>query len=94
VRYEPDTKLLFVVMKTYRDDCAKHFVNVDESLEAYRKSGALLATKKKRMTAGTVANTQAAVPALWFDTTKLNTFNDNVILRDATGGTTDSDSMA
>ncbi len=94
VRYEPDTKMMFVVMKTYRDDCAKHFVNCDESLDTYRKSGALLAVKKKRMTAGTVANTQAAVPALCFDTTKLNTFNDTIILRDATSGITDSDPMA
>ena len=91
IRYEPDTKLMFIVLKTYRDDCAKHFINVDESLEAYRKSGALVATKKKRMTTGTVANTQAAVLALCFDTTKLYTFNDSVILRDAASGITDSD---
>jgi hypothetical protein len=36
--------------------------------------------KKKRMTAGTVANTQAAVNAIWFDTTKLDFFNENVLL--------------
>jgi hypothetical protein len=38
-------------------------------------------TKKKRMAAGTVANTQAPVTALCFDTTKLDFFNDAVLLK-------------
>ena len=79
-RYEPDTKLLYVVAKSYRDDCAKNFMNFEESLFTYRKTKALVIIKKKRMTAGTVANTQAAVMALWFDTTKLEFFNENVLL--------------
>ena len=80
IRYEPDTKLLYVVVKSYRDDCAKNFANFEESLSPYRKSNALVGMKKKRMTAGTVANTQAAVNAIWFDTTKLDFFNENVLL--------------
>jgi len=36
--------------------------------------------KKKRMTAGTVANTQAPVNALCFDTTKLDFFKESVLL--------------
>jgi hypothetical protein len=39
-------------------------------------------TKKKRMTAGTLANMQAPVNALCFDTTKLDFFNENVLLDD------------
>ena len=46
--------------------------------------------KKKRMTAGTVANTQAPVNALWLDTTKLDFFNENVLL-DAGNGSADTD---
>ena len=69
-----------MVVKSFRDDCARNQANFEESLTSYRKSGALLGTKKKRMTAGTVANTQAAVNALWFDTTKLDFFNENVLL--------------
>lgn len=83
VRYEPDTKMLYVVLKTYRQDCAKDFTNFEESLVNYRKSGALVEIKKKRMTAGTVANTQAAVNALCFDTTKLEFFVDAVFLNNA-----------
>ena len=81
-RYEPDTKMLYVVNRTYRDDCAKNFINYEESLAAYRKSKALVDTKKKRMTAGTLANMQAPVNALCFDTTKLDFFNENVLLDD------------
>lgn len=80
IRYEPDTKLLYIVIKSYRDDCSKNFTNFEESLTPYRKSGALLGTKKKRMTAGTVANTQAPVTAICFDTTKLDFFNETVLL--------------
>jgi len=81
-RYEPDTKMLYVVNRTYRDDCAKNFINYEESLAGYRKSKALVDTKKKRMTAGTLANMQAPVNALCFDTTKLDFFNENVLLDD------------
>jgi hypothetical protein len=45
------------------------------------------------MTAGTVANTQAAVNALWFDTTKLEFFNENVLLNANDTESTSSDSM-
>jgi hypothetical protein len=90
-RYEPDTKLLFVVVRTYRDDCSKNFINFEESLAPYRKTKALLEIKKKRMTAGTAANTQAPVNALWFDTTKLEFFDDAVLLnaKDSESSTAD-----
>ena len=80
IRYEPDTKVIYVVVKSFRDDCAKNQANFEESLITYRKSGALIGMKKKRMTAGTIANTQAAVNAIWFDSTKLEFFNESVLL--------------
>jgi hypothetical protein len=91
-RYEPDTKMLFVVVRTFREDCAKMMFNFEEIISPYRKSGALLGIKKKRMTAGTVASTQAAVTALCFDTTKLDFFNENVLLEaNGSDGTIDID---
>jgi hypothetical protein len=93
IRYEPDTKLLYIVIKSYRDDCSKNFTNFEESLTPYRKSGALLGTKKKRMTAGTVANTQAPVTAICFDTTKLDFFNETVLLNANDSEPTPMDSM-
>jgi hypothetical protein len=84
-RYEPDTKMLYVVARSYRDDCAKTMTNFEETMVPYRKSGALVGIKKKRMTAGTVANTQAPVNSLCFDTTKLEFFSEGVLLDDNTG---------
>ena len=89
-RYEPDTKMLYVVARTFREDCAKIMANFEETVAPLRKSKALVDIKKKRMTAGTVANTQAPVNALWLDTTKLDFFNENVLL-DAGNGTADTD---
>lgn len=82
VRYEPDTKLLYVVVRSYREECARSYVNMDESLQPYRKSGALVDIKKKRMTAGTVAATAAPTRALCFDTTKLDFFDEKVLIKD------------
>jgi hypothetical protein len=79
-RYEPDTKMLYIVNRSYREDCGKNFTSYEDSLSPYRKSGALVGQKKKRMTSGTSANTQAPVNALCFDTTKLDFFNENVLL--------------
>lgn len=89
-RYEPDTKMLYVVARTFREDCAKIMANFEEVVAPLRKNKALVDVKKKRMTAGTVANTQAPVNALWFDTTKLEFFNENVLL-DAGDGTASTD---
>jgi hypothetical protein len=80
VRFEPDTKLLYVTTKAFRDDCAKQMLNFEEVISPYRASGALVGTKKKRMAAGTVASTEAAVGALCFDITKLGFFKESVLL--------------
>ena len=79
-RFEPDTKMLFVVAKSFRDDCAKAMLNFEEVIAPYKKNHALLDIRKKRMTAGTVANMQAPVNTMYFDTTKLNFFDGSVLL--------------
>ena len=72
--------------------CAKVMANFEETIAPLRKCKALVDIKKKRMTAGTVANTQAPVNALWFDTTKLEFFNENVLMdANAGDGTADTD---
>jgi hypothetical protein len=82
--------MLYVVARSYRDDCAKTMTNFEETMIPYRKNGALTGIKKKRMTTGTVANTQAAVNALCFDTTKLEFFSEGVLL-DASSGIAPAD---
>jgi hypothetical protein len=79
-RYEPDTKLLFVVAKEYRAECAKSQLNFDESLAMHLKSGAYMGVKRKRMTSGTVMDTDVNAPALVFDTTKLGFFKEEALL--------------
>lgn len=91
-RYEPDTKMLYVVARTFREDCAKVMANFEEVIAPYKRNKALTDVKKKRMTAGTVANTQAPVNAMCFDTTKLDFFKESVLLdSDGSNGPTNTD---
>jgi len=80
VRYEPDTKLLFVVNKEWRDDCAKAFMGYEDTLNPYRKSKAFVGLKKKRMLAGTAMGASDGVMALTFDTSKLDFFAEDAIV--------------
>lgn len=79
-RYEPDTKLLYVVAKEYRAECNKSQLNFDESLSMHKKSGAYLGQKRKRMTSGTIVDTNLNAPALVFDATKLEFFREEALL--------------
>lgn len=79
VRYEPDTKMLYVSNRAWRDDCGKLFLSYDDTLNPYRKTKALLGVKKKRMLAGTVAGGSDGVPALCFDTNRLDHFDGEVL---------------
>ena len=92
-RYEPDTKMLFIVQRTYRDDCAKMLVGFEDSLAPYKKSGALVAIKKKRMTAGTITSADSGVMALWFDVNKLDAFREEVLLNASNSGATDTNTL-
>lgn len=85
-RYEPDTKMLYIVVRTFREECAKVMANFEETIAPYKKNQALIGMKKKRMTAGTVANTQAPVNALCFDTTKLEFFNETILVSNEDNG--------
>jgi hypothetical protein len=79
-RYEPDTKLLYVVAKEYRAECNKSQLNFDESLAMHKKNGAFLGQKRKRMTSGTIVDTNLNAPALVFDATKLEFFREEALL--------------
>jgi hypothetical protein len=79
-RYEPDTKLLYVVAKEYRAECNKAQLNFDESLAMHKRSGAFLGQKRKRMTSGTIVDTNLNAPALVFDATKLEFFREEALL--------------
>lgn len=79
-RYEPDTKMLFIVNKEWRDDCGKTFMGYEDSLNPYRKNKSFVELKKKRMLAGTAMGASDGVMALTFDTTKLDFFAEDAIV--------------
>lgn len=69
VRYEPNTKLLFVVKVPFRDYCRSKDVAIERELLGYRKCGALIDIKSKMMNG-------RYVETLYFDTTKLLGFDE------------------
>jgi hypothetical protein len=79
-RYEPDTKLLFVLVRSYREECNKGQLNFEESLEMYKKSNSFLGTRRKRLAANSKVDTGVNAPALVFDTTKLPSFREEILL--------------
>ena len=80
IRYEPDTKMLFISNYEWRQDCGKMFMGYEDTLNPYRKSKALEGIKRKRMLAGTVAANTGAISVLAFDTTKLEHFSEGLFL--------------
>jgi hypothetical protein len=57
IRFEPDTKRLFVDYKHFREDCAKTQVNFKEFIKELEKRGALVRCGSKRMSKGMKINT-------------------------------------
>lgn len=52
IRYEPDTKKMFLAAKAFKDDCVKYQVNYKETLNQLQKKGVLLSASTKRMSKG------------------------------------------
>jgi hypothetical protein len=64
---------------------------MDDTLLPYKKNGAFLGMKKKRMMAGTLSSAAAGVPALVFDTNKLDFFSEEVFINAENTGLIDQD---
>ena len=68
IRFEPDTRRLFVVSKAFRNDCIKLQHNYQDTINALKKRGMILKLDDKRMGKGTnLMSTN--VHAIEFDTT-------------------------
>lgn len=80
VRYEPDTKMLFIVNKDWRDDCGKAYLGYEDTLNPYRKNKSFIGLKKKRMLSGTAMGASDGVMALTFDTSKLDFFAEDALI--------------
>jgi hypothetical protein len=98
IRYEPDTKTMYIASNVFREACNKRSINFEETLKPYVKSKALIMngrdyTKPKRMFVGTSASNTSATKCLWFDTTKLDFFDEKALMsKDANEDSKSSDS--
>lgn len=84
-RYEPDTKILYVSVHAYKQECSKSQMNFEESLAPYKKNKALIIhekgdiSKRKRLFVGSSSDIAAQTTCLWFDTTKLGFFKEEAL---------------
>ena len=67
IRYEPDTKKLFIAAKPFRADCVAYQVNYKETIEALKKDGVYIGAGTKRLSKGMAIDT-GTVHCLEFDT--------------------------
>jgi hypothetical protein len=52
IRYEPDTKKMFLAAKAFKTDCVKFQVNYKDTLQQLEKKGIYLGTMNKRLSKG------------------------------------------
>ena len=52
VRYEPDTKRMYIAAKPFKQDCISFQVNYKETVETLKKNGVLLEPEVKRLSKG------------------------------------------
>jgi hypothetical protein len=67
IRYEPDTKLMFIAAKKFKEYCVTYQINYKETLKKLKNEGVFLRSDVKRMTKG-MKITTTGVQALIFDT--------------------------
>jgi uncharacterized protein (DUF927 family) len=68
IRWEPDTKRLFLTASAFREDCVKSQVNYRETVRELEQRGILIESKTFRMTKGMKVSVPG-VHALWLDGT-------------------------
>jgi hypothetical protein len=68
IRFEPDTKCLFIAAKQFKDYCVKSQINYKELLQQLKTSGVFIEAVNKRMSKG-MRVISPAVRVLQFDST-------------------------
>ena len=79
MRYEPDTKKLFITAKTFKDDCVDLQINYKDTLKQLEKNGVLLKIDNKRLAKGS-SLMSAAVRCLIFDASHPDFFDMDVLI--------------
>lgn len=67
IRFEPDTKLLFVVAGAFKADCVENQINYKETLKKLKEQGVYVKADSKRMSKGMSINSPP-VHAIYLDT--------------------------
>jgi hypothetical protein len=52
IRYEPDTKIMYISAKAFKEDCVKNRLNYKGTLKSLQQKGILLGTANKRLSKG------------------------------------------
>jgi hypothetical protein len=65
IRIEPDTKMMFMIAKPFREYCVKYQINYNETLNKLEKEGRLVQRGGKRLSKG-MAVSGDNVHCLWF----------------------------
>jgi hypothetical protein len=68
IRIEPDTKMMFVIAKPFKEYCVKYQINYAETLDKLEEQGKLVERKGKRLSKGTNVSGDP-VHCLWFKLT-------------------------
>ena len=68
IRIEPDTKMMFIISKPFKEYCVKYQINYAETLDKLEEQGRLIKRKGKRLSKGTSV-TGDPVHCLWFKLT-------------------------
>lgn len=53
IRYEPDTKKMYIVAKAFKDDCVERQINYKDTMKELQTKGIYLGSTTRRMTSGT-----------------------------------------
>ena len=94
IRYEPDTKSLYVSTGAYRQYCQKLQIGFEESLRPHKRSNALISDNtKKRLGAGTSFSGMNGIAVLHFDATLLPNFDEKALEDALSSEPTDRDSV-
>lgn len=79
IRYEPDTKYLYIVQKKFKEWCAKNQVSYHDTINNLRNSGVAITATKKRIGKGTMV-ASPPLNVLMIDDTINNVFDSDAVM--------------
>lgn len=85
VRYEPDTKLMFIKVGHFNQDCVKYQVAKGETIKELKQKGVYVTTKNKRLAKGMDIDVGLSVRCMVLDCSNSEFFDvENLVMPEAT----------